>query len=181
MILSTRKKTLELRGKTAVFIDWANVHGWQKSLKQKVDLKKLFTYLKSYEEVKDIRFYFGSDNNEGSKRFMKMVKEVGYTVVTKPVKQILVEEIKNRKVYKRKCDFDMEICIDVHALLPENFDTFIFFTGDGDFEPLYQFLSGLKKQVIVVFAHGHMGREIFQIERKIFIKAIDRLEADLFL
>ena len=51
------KKILELRGKTAVFIDWANVHGWQKSLKKKVDLKKLFAYLKSYEEIKDIRFY----------------------------------------------------------------------------------------------------------------------------
>lgn len=179
-MLERMKKILKLRGKTAVFIDWANVHGWQKSLKRKVDTKKLFGYLKSYKETKTIRFYFGSDNNEGSKRFMKMVKDIGYTVVTKPVKQILVEEIKNRKVYKRKCDFDMEICLDVHRLLKENYQTFIFFTGDGDFEPLYQFLSGLKKQVIVIFAHGHMGREVFQIERKIFIKAIDRLGADLF-
>ncbi|MBI3559278.1 NYN domain-containing protein, partial [Candidatus Gottesmanbacteria bacterium] len=174
------KKILELRGQTAVFVDWANVHGWQKSLKKKVDLKKLFAYVKSYKEIKDVRFYFGSDKNEGSKRFMKLVKDIGYTVVTKPVKQILVEEIKNRKVYKRKCDFDMEICIDVHQLLKENYGSFIFFTGDGDFEPLYQFLIGLKKQIIVIFAHGHMGREVYKIEQKIFIKAIDKLEADVF-
>jgi uncharacterized LabA/DUF88 family protein len=74
----------------------------------------------------------------------------------------------------------MEICIDTHRLLKENYRTFIFFTGDGDFEPLYQLLISLNKQVIVIFAHGHMGREVFQIERKIFIKAVDKLEANLF-
>lgn len=174
------KKILRLRGKTVVFIDWANVHGWQKSLKRKIDLKKLFIYLKSYKEIKDIRFYFGTDDNEGSKKFMKTVKNTGYKVVTKPVKQILAEEIKNRKVYKRKCDFDMEICIDIHALLSQNFDTFVFFTGDGDFEPLYQFLVSLKKQVIVIFTRGHLGREIYKIERKIYIKTIEGLEIDLF-
>ena len=43
-----------LRGKTAVFIDWANVYGWKNSLKFDIDLKKLFAYLKSYKEIKEI-------------------------------------------------------------------------------------------------------------------------------
>lgn len=172
------KKILELKGKTAVFIDWANVYGWQKSLKRKIDTSKLYKYLKSYKEIKDIRFYFGTDDNEGSKKFIKSVQSLGYKVATKPVKHILITEVKNQKVYVRKCDFDMEICIDAHQLLQH--DSFIFFTGDGDFEPLYQMLIKLHKQVIVIFAHGHMGREIYAIEKKIFIKAVDRLEADLF-
>ena len=168
------KKILELHGKTAVFVDWANVHGWQKSLKKKVDLKKLFTYLKSYEDIKDIRFYFGSDNNEGSKKFLQTAKDLGYSLITKPVKYILVADVKGEKVYKRKCDFDMEICIDVHEFIERDYKSFLFFTGDGDFDPLYRLLIRKRKQVIVVYAHGHLGREIYALE-KIFKTSVDRL------
>lgn len=126
------KKILELRGKTAVFIDWANIHGWQKSLKNKVDLKKLFAYLKSYDEIKDIRFYFGSDNNEGSRKFLKMTERIGYSITTKPVKYVLVDKTDGQKIFRRKCDFDVEICIDVHKAITANFQSFIFFSGDGD-------------------------------------------------
>ncbi len=52
-----------LNGKTAVFVDWANVYGWKKSLKKEVDPKKLYKYLKKYKEIKSINFYFGTDNN----------------------------------------------------------------------------------------------------------------------
>jgi hypothetical protein len=39
-------KILKLKGKTAVFVDWANVHGWEEKLKWKIDLKRLYQYLK---------------------------------------------------------------------------------------------------------------------------------------
>ena len=171
---------LKFKGKTVAFVDWANVYGWKKSLKKEVDANKLFEYLKGYKEVKEIRFYFGSDNNKGSRKFMRLVKKVGYSVVTKPVKYILIEEVKDNKVFKRKCDFDLEISIDVHKALGKKYDSFVFFTGDGDFEPLYQLLVNLKKQVIVIFASGHLGREIYQIEKKIYIKPVHKLGVDLF-
>ena len=75
----------------------------------------------------------------------------------------------------------MEICIDVHEFLQKDFRSFIFLTGDGDFEPLYKLLIKQGKQLIVIFAHGHMGREIYQIKQGIFTKAVDRLGVDLFL
>lgn len=161
--------TLRLRGKTAVFIDWANVHGWEKSLKREIDLGKLYKYLSSYREIKYIYFYFGTDTHPKSKQFLTKVRHLGYQVVTKPVKYILVAEIKRQKIYKRKCDFDMEIAIDVHRLLKEGIKSFVFFSGDGDFEPLYQLLLKHKKQVIVVYASGHIGREILKLERQIFL------------
>ncbi len=43
---------LKLKGKTAVFIDWANVHGWESKLKQEIDLKKLFKHLKAYKKMR---------------------------------------------------------------------------------------------------------------------------------
>ncbi|MBI2430458.1 MAG: NYN domain-containing protein [Candidatus Levybacteria bacterium] len=63
----------------------------------------------------------------------------------------------------------------------KNFDTFLFFSGDGDFASLYKLLIDLHKQVIVIFAHGHMGKEVYQIKKGIFTKAIDKLEANLFI
>lgn len=64
------KFKLRLRGKTCVFIDWANVYGWKDELKGVVDPKKLFDYLRTYREIKQIRFYFGRDKNKRSTRFL---------------------------------------------------------------------------------------------------------------
>lgn len=204
---------LKLKGKTMVFIDWANVYGWTKSLKKEVNPQKLYKYLKNYKEIKQIYLYYGEDKHPKSKEFLIMVKKIGFNVVSKDVKYIpvsldsshfknLAREIKsslasikklkaqdvekilqilNRKVLRRKCDFDMEISIDAHKSVTENVEAFLFFSGDGDFAPLYKFLINLHKQVIVIYAHGHMGKEIYQIKKGIFTKVIDKLGVNLFV
>ena len=169
-------KHLQLKGGAVVYIDWANVYGWTKSLKREVDPVKLLVYLKTYEQIKETRLYFGEDTHPKSKAFLQEVKKIGYTVVSKPVKYILVGEFEDQKIYRRKCDFDMEMCIDVHYALKENVESFIFFTGDGDFDPLYRMLIEQQKQVIVIYAHGHLGREIYQINKGIYKRAVDSIE-----
>lgn len=161
-------KKIIIRGKAAVFVDWANVHGWEKTLKRDINLEKIFSYLTKYKEIKSVRFYFGTDVHEKSVKFLEKAGQIGYQVVTKPVKYILAGEVSEQKIFIRKCDFDMEVCIDVHRLLKEDFESFIFFTGDGDYAPLYQMLIGLRKQVIVIYARGHLGREIWEMKSGIF-------------
>ena len=151
-----------------VFVDWANVHGWEKTLKSEIDSEKMFLYLSEYPEIKNIRLYFGKDKHEKSEQFLEKAGRIGYEVITKPVKYILAGEVSEQKIFVRKCDFDMEVCIDVHRLLKEGFESFIFFTGDGDYAPLYQMLINLRKQVIVVYTKGHLGREIWEMKRGIF-------------
>lgn len=163
-----QKKQFLLKGKTIVLIDWANVYGWTKSLKREPDPFKIFTYLKTYDDIEDIRFYFGTDIHEKSVTFLRDVQQVGFIVITKPVKYVPAAKVDGRIIYRRKCDFDMEVCIDVHALLKHNYQNFVFFTGDGDYEPLYKMLIQLRKQVIVVYAAGHLGREIWGINRGLF-------------
>ena len=171
---------LKLKGKTAVFFDWANVYGWTKSLKRPVNPRNLYKYLKSYTQINQILFYFGTDRNKKSQKFIKQISKTGYEVTTKPVKYILISEIKFRKIYRRKCDFDMEICIDVHKLLEKGFESSIFFTGDGDFEPLYKLLIEKKKQVIVIYAPGHLGREIYAMKKGVYKKAVNTLSKEVF-
>ena len=170
--MNNEKLKLKLQGKTAVFIDWANVYGWRKSLKREIDLLELFKYLKNYKEIADIRLYFGKNTHPKSEEFLQQAEKIGYTVITKPVKHILITEIEGQKIYRRKCDFDMETSIDVHLLLREGIESFIFFTGDGDFRPLYEMLTSLNKQVIVVYARNHLGREISDMEKGIYQIAV---------
>ena len=163
-------KRLLLKGKTAVFIDWANVYGWSKSLKREIDPAKLLAHLKTYQEIIDIRLYFGEDTHPKSIEFLQNAEHLGYSIIRKPVKYIPVAEVEGEKLLRRKCDFDMEVCIDVHAFLAQdrNVQSFVFFTGDGDYEPLYKMLIGLCKQIIVVYIKGHLGREIWAMKRGIF-------------
>jgi uncharacterized LabA/DUF88 family protein len=71
----------------------------------------------------------------------------------------------------------MEISIEAHDLITKDIQSFIFFTGDGDFAPLYLLLRGLKKQVIVVYARGHLDKEVWEIEKGVFKTELPRLMA----
>lgn len=165
---------LKLIGKTAVFVDWANVYYWKDSLKKEIDAKKLFAYLRDYREIKEISFYFGTDSHPKSKRQLEQAKAAGYRVITKPVKFLPKKAEDGSIVWVRKCDFDLEIGLDCFEKL-DKFDGFIFLSGDGDFATLYKRLIDRKKQVIVVYVRGSLGREIWEMKRGIFKVELPRL------
>ncbi len=159
----------KLVGESCVFIDWGNVYGWTKSLKSEIDIKKLYAYLKEYKDINGIRFYYGEDKNDKSKDFLKEVERIGYEVVTKPVKYV-----KTPAGIKRKCDFDLEIGLDCFERL-DDYKTFVFFSGDGDYYTLYERLIKRGKQVIVVYMYGHLGREVWLLKRGIYKISIIKL------
>lgn len=165
--MNKMKTIWKLKGKTAVFVDWANVHGWEEKLSWQISLSKLYRYFKNYSLIKEMRFYFGTDNHPASKELLKQARKIGFFVVTKPVKYLPIKD-KNIILWKRKCDFDLEIGLDCFELI-NNFKTFIILSGDGDYATLYRRLISKKKQVIVVFAKGTLGKEIVQIKKGIFL------------
>lgn len=169
------KAALRLRGRAAVYVDWANVHGWEEKLKWEIDLGKLFNYLKTYQKIKECRFYFGTDTHPASKEQLRKAREIGFKVITKPVKYLPVKD-KNIVLWKRKCDFDLEIGLDAYEAV-DKFNTFIFFSGDGDFATLYRRLITKKKKVIVVTTKWSLGKEVAQIKRGLFILKVTKLEA----
>jgi uncharacterized LabA/DUF88 family protein len=168
------KQILKLRGKTAVFIDWANVYNWKDKLKWEVDPKRLFNYLKTYEQIKEISFYFGTDVHPASKEQIRTAREIGYRVVTKTVKYLPVKD-KGITVWKRKCDFDLEIGLDCFETLSK-YHGFIFFTGDGDMATLYERLTKRKKQTLIIFAQGHLGKEVRVLRRGIYLCVVKKIK-----
>lgn len=175
--MSKNKKLLKLKGKTAVFIDWANVHGWEEKLRWEIDLHKLHQYLQLYKQVKDTRFYFGTDTHPASKEQIKQARKVGFKIITKPVKYLPVKD-RDITLWRRKCDFDLEIGLDCFERLDE-FDSFIFFSGDGDFATLYKRLIKRRKQVIVIFGKGTLGKEVAKIKQGIFLCNVNNIRSQI--
>lgn len=167
---------LVLRGNAVVFIDWANVYNWKNELRREVDPKKLLACLQSYKQIKQTRLYFGTDHTHpASGEFIRKVKRMGYFVVTKDVKFLKVYNDEHTSfIWKRKCDFDLEIGLDSFELL-DRFRSFIFFSGDGDLATLYERLINKEKQVIVVYVKNRLGREIWQMKKGIFKVELPRL------
>lgn len=199
---------LKLKGKTAVFIDWANVYGWKLSKQKPVNPNNLYKYFRSYKEISEILFYFGEDIHPKSKLFLRQIRKIGFDIITKPVKYIpvsldsshfksiskaikeelaknkkfAIEDIEqilhilDRKVLRRKCDFDIEIAMDLYRLIDTR-ESFIFLSGDGDFAPLFKFLADQKKQVIVIFGEGHLGREVSKLGNRVFLCSAKNIPA----
>ena len=46
---------LRLGSFCSVYIDWANVYGWKKSLKREINSRKLFKHLKTYKQIKNFK------------------------------------------------------------------------------------------------------------------------------
>src|SRR3989338_4750839 len=110
--------------------------------------------------------------NLDSSHFKSISKAIKDTLTTN--KKLAIEDIEqilhilDRKVLRRKCDFDIEIAMDVYRLMDTR-KTFIFLSGDGDFAPLFKFLVDQKKQVIVIFGEGHLGKEVSRLGNRVFL------------
>jgi len=173
-----KQQKLTINSKATVYIDYGNVYGWKDSLKKTVDPKVLFRYLKQYSHIESLNFFYGTDTNQKSVEFLNQIQKVGYNLITKSVKYITVGKVNNQEIRIRKCDFDIEICMNVYKQLNDGYQTFIFFSGDGDFAPIYEFLIKQHKKIIVIYEQGHLGKEIWGIKKGLFKTRYSFLQVD---
>jgi uncharacterized LabA/DUF88 family protein len=168
---------LNLSRDTVVFVDWANVYGWRNVLREEFQLNFFLQFRKNYPSIKEIRFYFGMDLTKQSQQLITTAQRIGFCVVTKPVKYINIGS-KRKPVYKRKCDMDLEIGLDAISCINQ-YEIFLFFSGDGDFKTLYDRLLVQRKRVIVIAPAKRTGREIFELKNKIGIILVKKSPQEL--
>lgn len=176
------KPFFHLKGNTIVLIDWANVFHAQRKNGWNIDLSKLRSFLVSHEHVSDIAFFHGTDTHEKSKQFLNEVKDMGYRVITKNVKYVPIttDHLGNplkEPFLRRKCDFDVEISKEILLHL-DQYHSFILFSGDGDYAPIFDVLRMRKKQSILLFSKGALGREYIEDEKRrnaMFLCPLERL------
>ena len=161
---------LNLKGKTAVFIDAANIELSAKDLKFKVDYKKLSDWLKKQVNLEYIGFYTVRFDTKEHDAFLTFLKRTGYKLITKPIKLI-----KDRRSggHLRKANFDVEIAVDAMKQL-DRLDACIIFSGDSDFNYLIKELKKMGKKVVVASLKYHVSREL--VESADFYLDLDKIK-----
>ena len=80
-----------IKGKVYVFVDAANIFYSQKTLRWRVDYKKLQDYFSRECDLKGIFFYTGMvGSSEQQNKFLKKLETYGYVVKAKEVKRIKI-------------------------------------------------------------------------------------------
>lgn len=166
-----------VKGKTAVFIDSANIYFSQKSMGWRVDFKKLLAYLKRETNLFRVGFYGAiNPDNLKERKFHDFLEIVGYAVKHKEIK-FIKDAGDGERGGHHKGNVDVDIAIDaVH--FRDNYDTFILLSGDGDFESLIKYLKSHRKRCIVISASGHISLELIRQAKYIDFKKL-RSEIEL--
>jgi uncharacterized LabA/DUF88 family protein len=165
-----------VKGRIGVFIDAANlehsVRGMWVNPKDVPDSLKSFAadqlqWSVDYERFKDffgklgkfriIRFYtpdFQTKNQTGFFHFLR--KKLKFKIIAKPLKEYIDH---SPETPHRKANFDVELAVDSTFYISD-YDTFILFSGDCDFEYLLKFVRGHGKIAIVFSRSGHVAKEL---------------------
>jgi uncharacterized LabA/DUF88 family protein len=152
--------------------------GIDKENPKSIELHHLFKnigYNLQWKEVKwvpiDLKLVHYKDEDGKIRKFFETAE--GKRVYEKLNK--IKEIIQNLQIYRRKCDFDVEIALDVLTNM-DKVDGVILFSGDGDYAALMREVIKRGKQAIVVALKGAMGKEYTIIPKGLFICNIKKLK-----
>ncbi len=144
------------KGKTAIFIDAANMFYSEKTLGWRIDFQRLANYLRQLASVTGLYYYTGVTEEYAKQRtFLKKLESFGYTVVTKEVKLIKLPD----SSFTTKGNLDVELALDAY-MRRDTFSTFVLLSGDSDFAYLLDVLRQEGKHVVVVSTRGHISKEL---------------------
>lgn len=142
--------------KTYAFIDASNIIYGTRDEGWKVDFKKLFKYLKERFKCQKIYYFAGKDDkNPKQQKFYKLLDRIGYILILKPVK--IYKQEGGGLVRKANCDVDLTF----YAMRDmKKYERAIFFSGDGDFLILFDYLLKQKKKISVIANGKRTAKEI---------------------
>ncbi len=138
----------DVEGRTALFIDGANLHATAKALGFEVDYKRLLQEFKDKGPLLRAFYYTAVVEDQEFNSIRPLVDWLdynGYTVVTKPTKEF-TDHTGRRKV---KGNLDIELAVDAMEIA-EHAEQIVLFSGDGDFRPLVEALQRRGVRVAVV-------------------------------
>ena len=148
--------------KAVVFIDAANVIYSQRTLKWRIDFKKLMDYFKNNYKLDNVYFYFAYLKDDKKQQgFFKKLRQWGYKIRTKEVKFIKQSDGNILK----KGNLDVELTIDAVKDI-KFYSTAILMSGDSDFHALVRYLQNKDKKVVVISSKGHVSFELLKAADK---------------
>ncbi len=183
--------------RAALFVD-AGHYKYNLFNRWRIDYQKLIQYLEGRGNIISVAYYYEGMPSKNSyfhrnpdatydefnatqkkkKGYFKALGYMGYTVRHKPVRRIYDKET---SAYKFKCNFDVEITMDVMDVLHKmSIDMFILCSGDGDFTRLVKHIKGHGKRTMVVGLKRSTNDELAATAHEVvFLEAIqDKIERE---
>ena len=141
--------------KIGIFIDEANIYHSQKTLGWQIDYLKLKKYFKAQGEITVLNFYtsFLNTNGPQNKRF-ETLSQNGFTIIKKKLKFIKSTD----GHFIKKGNLDIELALDAYKQ-KDQYDNFVLFSGDSDFEYLLKLLKKEGKIIWIFSTGGHISQE----------------------
>ncbi len=129
-----------------VYLDISNLYYTVKSNNNgsKINFSKYLDFIKDLGEIKLKKAFVSVDDDTKNNLFHEMLCKLGFELI----KQKL-------KVYKsfsgldKKCDLDVQLAVTLIEDI-DLYDRVIIGSADGDFLPVYKYLTDRGKQVIIV-------------------------------
>jgi len=159
-----------VKGVVYVFLDASNVYFSQRELGWKIDFLKLKKYFERNTRFGKIYYYTAYDPDYSEQRnFLDFLEIIGYIVRKKRVK--FIKDFHQKEGGFRKGNLDVELTIDaVHN--KDNFQSFVLFSGDSDFEALIKYMKKHKKNCIVISTKDHVSIELIRQAKFIDLKKL---------
>lgn len=131
-------------------LDGSNIFSNLKEIGMRIDYAQLSRHFAQCEDDYVLISYYTAIMSESSgfnhlHKFIDYLSYRGVRVVTKPAKTMSKDDGRGSIT---KGNMDVDMAVEAMKFLPF-FDRFVFFTGDGDFVPLFSHLRQMGKQVIV--------------------------------
>ena len=157
-----------VKGKTAVFIDAANIFYSQKNLNWQIDFLRLKKYLEKETDIWKIFFYSSYQPGKTKEvKFFNFLRMNGYIIKSKKLKYIKTSKSDGY----HKGNLDVELTVDaVHN--KDKYKSFLLFSGDGDFSPLIKYLKSHKKRCYVFAFKKSVSIDLINVARIINIKQL---------
>lgn len=112
------------------------------------------------EIQKDLNGYNITDESIEKDKFTKLKEKIEK-----------IRKLCSKKVKNRKCDSDVDIVIEIIRNL-DNFDTFVIFSGDGDYASAVKYFLEKEKNIALVSTEKKFGREFNYISPVPFFSKI---------
>lgn len=139
-----------------VFIDGSNVYFAQKKMGRWLNWKQTKIFLEGRYNILQYRYYVGRRiNDSGMEKYLRKLEELGFVIITKPVKTILDAH----GHILEKANFDVEITGDVLTKL-STIEKVVLFSGDSDFSYLAHLIHAQGKKLDVFSSRRTISYEL---------------------
>lgn len=159
-----------VKGNVYVFIDASNIYHSQKKLRWKIGFVRLKEYFEKHTTLGKIYYYTAYDPDYTQQRkFLDLLEISGFIVRKKKVK--FIKDVGLKEGGFHKGNLDVELTIDaVHNR--DNFQSFILFSGDSDFEALIKYMKAYNKNCVVFSTKDHISIELLKQAKFIDLKKL---------